>query len=108
MRYRLGARADRELQENALDVGFHRFRRDLKHPGNLLVGHALADPAEDIALALRQHVADPGFGRDRRVSSLPAGQQASDQGQNIPIRRTGGLGAGIGSLQQQARLLPAL
>ena len=61
-RQRLGARADGQLQEYPLDVRFHRFRRDFQCSRDSLVGQALADLHQNVALARGQRVAD-GCGR---------------------------------------------
>jgi hypothetical protein len=47
---RLGAGADGQLQKDTFDVRFHCLRRDLKSPSNALIGAALADHCQNIAL----------------------------------------------------------
>ena len=77
---RLGAGADGQLQEDMLDVRFHRLRRDLEGPSDVLIGRALADHCEDLALAYRERI---DAAAELRIAVIPPRKQASHETGNL-------------------------
>src|SRR5688572_1114372 len=84
----LGASADGQFEKDTFDVRFHRLRRDLKCPSDVLIGATLADQCQDIALPCCQSIAAAAAelrGMITRRAGIPPRQQACRKRYNFAI-----------------------
>src|SRR5204863_8422141 len=94
----LVAAGELELPEDGGDVGLHRLDRDLQAAGDLLVGVAPGDVAEDLALAGGELVELGVGGGDVLVAGECVQDEAGEAGREDGVA-VGDTGDGVGQLR---------